>query len=155
MANGMIGERRDRPGVDVRRWAQLERNALVAHVRRERAELGGRAVADRHVLEEPHAVPDPVRPAVLQRLPDRRRAERLAGVDGDGEVLAAAEEEGLEMDLGRMAGLLAGDVEANDTPLAVRDRELGHLERVGTVAHGADDLAEGDTVIALRLREAA
>src|SRR2546426_6446085 len=48
-----------------------------------------------------------------------------------------------------MTRLLARDVEADDPALAVRDRELRHLERIGAVAHRADDLAERDAVFAL------
>src|SRR2546430_13322219 len=32
---------------------------------------------------------------------------------------------------------------------SIRHREFGHLERVGAVAHGADDLTQGDAVFAL------
>ncbi len=54
-----------------------------------------------------------------------------------------------------MARLLAGDVEADDASLAIRHRELGHFERVGAVAHRADDLAERDAMLALRALEPA
>ena len=54
-----------------------------------------------------------------------------------------------------MTRLLAGDVEADDATVAVRDRQLRHLERVGPIAHRADDLAEADLMIALGSREAA
>src|SRR5438093_5486373 len=96
-----------------------------------------------------------MRAAVLQRLPDRGRAERLARVDRDVEVLAAAVLERVEVRLGRVARLLAGDVEADDATLAVRDGELGHLERVGPVAHRGDDLAQRDRVVSLRALEPA
>jgi len=100
-------------------------------------------------------VADAVRPAVLERLPDRRRAERLTGVDRDAEVLLAAVLERLQVDLRRMAGLLARDVEADAAPVAERDGELRHLERVRAIAHRAHDLAEQDRVVALRAVEAA
>src|SRR5678815_1283137 len=58
------------------------------------------------------------------------------------------------MGLWRMAGLLARDVEADDALLAVRDSELGHLERVGAVAHRADDLAQGDRIARFSALEA-
>src|SRR2546426_10361999 len=48
-----------------------------------------------------------------------------------------------------MTRLLARDVEADDPALAVRDRELRHLERIGAVTHRADDLAERDAAFAL------
>src|SRR5688572_28470211 len=146
----MLLERGHRAGVDVARGTELEGDALIADVRREWAELhdGGRArgagVRDRHVLDEPHTVSDAMRTAVLQRLPDRPRPKGFARVDGDREVFAAAELERIEMGFWRMAGLLTGDVEADHALLAVGDRELGHLERVGAIAHCADDLAQRD-----------
>src|SRR5439155_1250421 len=82
-------------------------------------------------------VTDAVRTAVLERLPDRGRTERLPGVDRDREILAPTQLERLEVGFRRMAGFLTGDVEADDALLAVSDRELGHLERVGAVAHRA------------------
>ena len=98
---------------------------------------------------------DPVRPAVLERLPDRRRPERLPGVDGDAEVVLPAVLERLEVHLRRMAGLFPGDVEPDTAAVAERHRELRHLERVRTVAHRAHDLTQEDRVVALRAVEAA
>src|SRR5439155_1667045 len=83
----------------------LERDALIAHVRRQRTELHHSPFTDRHVLDETHPVPDAVRAAVLERLPDGWRAERLARMDRDREVLAAAELKRFDMRLRRMAGL--------------------------------------------------
>ena len=94
-------------------------------------------------------MPDAVRAAVLERLPDGWRAERLARMDRDREVLAAAELKRFDMRLRRMAGLLACDVEADNTALTVRDRKLRHLERIGAVTHRTDDLAERDAAFAL------
>src|ERR1700694_1286663 len=54
---------------------------------------------------------------------------------------------------GRVAGLLARDVEADDASFAIRHRKLRPLERVGTVAHRADDLTESDAMRALRALE--
>src|SRR5438876_5097501 len=126
--DGMLRKRRYSAGIHVRRRTELQRDPFVADVLGERSELDNLAFADRHVLDEPHAVTDPMRAAVLQRLPDRRRPERFAGVDGDRKVLAAAELERLDMGLRRMSGFLAGDVETDDASLAVRHGELGHLE---------------------------
>src|SRR6266550_7474480 len=155
LADRMLVERRDRAGVDVARRAELERDALVADIRGERSELHDGLIDDRHVLDEADPVPDAVRAAVLERLPDRGRTERLAGVDRDREVLAPTELERLEVGFRRMAGFLTGDVEADDALLAVSDRELGHLERVGAVAHGADDLTQRDGIVGFGPLEAA
>src|SRR5437773_4795043 len=155
LTDRMLLERRDRAGVDVARRAELERDALVADIRGERSQLHDGLIDDRHVLDQADPVPDAVRAAVLERLPDRGRTERLAGVDRDREVLAPAELERLDVGFRRMAGFFTGDVEADDALLAVSDRELGHLERVGAVAHRADDLAQRDRVAALGPLEAA
>ena len=61
--------------------------------------------------------------AQLQGLPDRRQAERLAGVDrdlavGPGDLLERGEVPGR-----RVAGLAAGDVEADDARVAVAQRQ--------------------------------
>ena len=65
-----------------------------------------------------------------------------------------AELECSEVLLRRIARLLAGDVEADDAAVAVRDGELRHVERIGAVPHRADDLAEGDGVARLGAFEA-
>src|SRR5439155_24518998 len=117
--DGMLRKRRYSAGIHVRRGTELQRDPFVADVLGERAELHNHAFADRHVFDEPHAVTDPMRAAVLQRLPDRRRPERFAGVDGDRKVLAAAELERLDAGLPRMSGFLPGEVESDDPSLSV------------------------------------
>src|SRR2546428_444374 len=107
LTDRMLVERRDRAGVDVARRAELERDALVADIRGERSQLHDGLIDDRHVLDEANPVPDAVRAAVLERLPDRGRTERLAGVDRDREVLAPAELERLEVGF-RWRGYPAG-----------------------------------------------
>ena len=67
----------------------------------------------------PHAVAEPVGAAPLERLPDRRQPERLAGVDGEVVVLPLEVLEGVEVAGGREARLGAGDVEADDALVAV------------------------------------
>ena len=72
------------------RWrptAHLQRDALVAHVGGQPAEVRYAVGAGGHVVDDPHAVPEPVRAAPLDRLPDRRQPEPLAGVDGEVRVL--------------------------------------------------------------------
>src|SRR5437867_6495401 len=155
LTDRMLLERRDRAGVDVARRAELERDALVADVRREWSQLHDSLVDDRHVLDQANAVPDAVCAAVLQSLPDRWRTEGLASVNGDREVLAPTELERLEVSLRRMARFLTGDVEADDALLAVGDRELGHLQRIRAVPHRADDLAQRDGIAGFGPLEAA
>ncbi len=81
----VLGDRLRRAGLDVGRRAHLQRDALVADVLREPAE----PPAGRDVVDDAHAVAEPVGAAPLDRLPDGRQPERLAGVDGEVEVLAA------------------------------------------------------------------
>ena len=69
-------------------------------------------------------------------------------MDRDGKVLPPAELERLEVGLRGVAGLLAGDVEADDASFAIRHGKLRHFERVRPVAHGADQLTQRDAVVA-------
>ena len=91
--------------------AHLQRDPLVAYVGREAAELDRAVVCDRDVVDDPDPVAEAVGAAPLDRLPDRRQAERLAGVDGEVGVLALEVLEGVEVAGGRVARLGAGDVE--------------------------------------------
>ena len=78
------------------------------------------------------------------RLPDRRQPERLARVDGEVEVLPLQVLEGVQVPGGRVAGLGAGDVEADHAAVAVAHRELGDLHRAGRVPHGGQQGAHPD-----------
>ena len=71
------------------------------------------------VVDDPHAVAEPVGAAPLDRLPDRRQPERLAGVDGEVGVLALEVLERVQVPGGRVARLGAGDVEADHARVAV------------------------------------
>ena len=121
-------------GLHVGGRAHLQRDPLVADVRREPAELGRAVVGDGDVVDDPHAVAEPVGAAPLDRLPDRRQPEGLAGVDGEVGVLALEVLEGVEVPGGRVAGLGAGDVEADDAAVAPGDGQLGDLPRAGLAA---------------------
>ena len=94
------------------------------------------------VVDDAHAVAEPLGAAELHGLPDRRQPEGLAGVDRDVEVLRRDELEGVEVAGGRVAGLAAGDVEADHAGVAVAHGQLGDLGGVGGVAHGRDDRAD-------------
>ena len=91
----------------------------------------------RTVMSSTIRTPCPSRsaPAELERLPDRRQPERLAGVDRDVEVLAADVVEGVEI-AGRAVALLrAGDVEPDHAGVAPADRAFRDLDRAGGLAH--------------------
>src|SRR5690349_9061227 len=113
----MIGDGRAHAGADVGRRAQLERDAPVAHVGGEAAEVL-MAGWSAEVVDDADAVAQPFGTAPLQRLPDRRQAERLAGVDRGVEVLALHVLEGVEVSRRWVAGFGAGDVEADDARVA-------------------------------------
>ena len=127
--------------MDVGGRAHLERHAPVAHEGRQPPELDRAVVADGDVVDDADAVAEPLRPAELERLPDRRQAERLAGVDRDVEVLAPDEVERVEVAGRPVAGLGPGDIEADDAGVAPADRALGDLDRSGGLAHRGDERA--------------
>ena len=110
------------------------------------SEAGHPVVADGDVVDDAYAVPEAVGAAPLEGLPDRRRAEGLAGVDGEVRVLALEVLEGVEVAGGRVARLRAGDVEADHAAVAVADHQLGDLARACLVAHRGHELAGDDRV---------
>jgi hypothetical protein len=63
----------------------------------------------------------------LDRLPDRRQPERLAGVDGEVEVLPLQIFERVQVAGGRVARLGARDVEADHSDVAVAHGQFGDL----------------------------
>ena len=69
---------------------------------------------DLDVVHDAHAVAEALGARELERLPDRREPERLAGMDRDVEVLASDQVEGVEIAGGRIALLGTGDIEADD-----------------------------------------
>ena len=70
-----------------------------------RPELGRAVWSHDDVVDDPDAVAEPLGAAPLKRLPDRGQSEALAGVDGDVEVLALDQLEGVEVACGREPGL--------------------------------------------------
>src|SRR5690348_4940278 len=119
----MLGDRRRGPGLDVRGRAHLQRYPLVTHVRREPAQRWPLR-SDLDVVDDAHAVAEPVGAAPLDRLPDRGQAERLTSVDGEVEVLPLQVLERVDVTGGRVTGLRTGDVEADHAAVTVGDREL-------------------------------
>ncbi len=91
-------------------------------------------------------MPQPVGAAPLERLPDGRQAERLAGVDGEVVVLALEVLEGVQVPGGRVTGLGARDVEADHAEVAVAVGEFGDLQGAGRVPHGGEQGADADAV---------
>ena len=140
----MLGDRRGSARLHVGRRGELERDPLVPHVRREPAEVGDAVVVDGDVVDDPDPVPEPVGAAPLDRLPDRRQSEGLAGVDGEVEVLPLEVLERVEVAGRGEARLGAGDVEADDPGVAPLHGELGDLARPRLVPHRGEELADDD-----------
>ena len=79
----MLGDAADCAGLHVRRWAHLKRNPLVPQQRCESAQAEGPTGIVVDVVDDPHAVAEPVGTAERDGLMDGRQFERLAGVNGE------------------------------------------------------------------------
>ncbi len=134
----------DRAGLHVRARTHLERNPLVPQQRSQPAELRGAVGTDRDVVDDPHAVAEPVGAAERDGLVDGRQTERLTGVNREAGVVASHVLERVEMPRRRVPGLGTGDVEADDALVAEPDRQLGDLEGPRRVPHRGDQAAHGD-----------
>ena len=141
---GVLREAREDPEDDVARRAHLERD-LPAR------ELGD----ERGVLDRAHAVGDP-RDRQLERAADRVRAGPLARVHGAAEARGGRDPVGLGVGLGRVAGLVAGQREADHVGVRPRGGVLGDLDRAldAEVAHGHAEDARLDAVVAARVVDA-
>src|SRR5262245_66636254 len=80
---------------------------------------------------------DAMRAALVDRLADARRTERLPGVDGDVDVALEHELEGGAVSLGGIVLLLSGQIESQHAAPLVGHRELGERQR-GARVHRAD-----------------
>ena len=80
------------------------------------------------VVADAHTVTEALGTAVLDGLPDRLRAEGLARVDREVEVLALAVLERIEVLGGRVSLLGTRDVESHDATIAPTHCQLGDLE---------------------------
>src|ERR1700722_8086751 len=131
-------------GLPVGRRANFQRDAAVADVAGQAAEGGDAVAGYPDVVDDADAVAEALGAAPLHRLPDRRQAEALAGVNGDVKVLPGHELEGVQVAAGRAAGLGAGDVEPDRPGVPVPDGELGDLQRPGRSAHRGQQGVDGD-----------
>ncbi len=150
----MLRDRAGRARLDVARRAHLQRDPLVPDVAGELAERGPTGRVDRDVVDDPHAVAEPVGVALLQRLPDRRQPEGLPGVDRVVAALPLHVLEGREVSGGRVARLRPGDVEADDALVTEGHRQLGDLERARGVPHRCQQRDDADRPVGAALAEA-
>ena len=109
---------------------RLSRNSAAS-----RPSCDGAVGADRDVVDDPHAVAEPVGAAERDGLMDGRQPERLTGVNGEAGVVASHVLERVEMPRRRVAGLGARDVEADHALVPEPDRQLGDL--AGTAPRAA------------------
>lgn len=86
----------------------------------------------------------PVGAAERDRLVDGRQAERLAGVNGEARVVVSHVLEGIQVARRRVAGLGAGDVEADNALVPEPDCQLGDLAGHRRVPHRGDQQAHHD-----------
>ena len=109
-----------------------------------RPRCDGAVGSDVDVVDDAHAVAQPVGAAERDRLVDGRQAERLARVNREAGVVVSHVFEGVEVPGRRVAGLGARDVEPDDALVAEPDRQLGDLARPRGVPHRGDQAAHRD-----------
>ena len=85
---GMFRQTRRGARVHVTQQANLQRDALVENVLSQIAQLHRLAFHDGDIVNQPRPVPDAVRSAILNRLPDRFLSIAFTGMNRDIEVLA-------------------------------------------------------------------
>src|ERR1700739_3575764 len=84
-------------------------------------------------------MPNSMRSAILDGLPDRFLPISLTGVNCDIEILSLNIMKRFYVLLWRIPTFLARQVEADYTTLAKIDRQFRHIQRRIHVAHGAND----------------
>ena len=143
----VLRDRRGKTGVDVRGRTQLERDPPVTDVGRQPPQPGAAVRLDLDVVDDPDAVAEPLG-AEVERLADRRQPVAFAGVEGEVEACMDEPLERVREAARRIAGLGAGDVEADDALVAVAERQLGGLERAVRLAHRRHELPDDDRTTA-------
>src|SRR5260370_37167919 len=103
--------------MDVADEANLQRNALVENVLSQVAQLHGPAVHDRDVVDQARSVSDPMRPAVLNCLPDRFLAVAFASVNRNIEILPLNVVKSVHVLLARITAFFPGKIEADISTL--------------------------------------
>src|SRR5262249_62346294 len=104
-----------RDGLHIGGRAHLQRDSLVPDVGREASELDRsvHVLANGYVIDDPYAVAEAIGATPLDCLPNRGEPERLAGVDGEVEVLPLHVLERVEVAGRRIASLRARDVDTH------------------------------------------
>src|ERR1700680_2183012 len=123
----MFRQRARGPGVDIADETDFQWDSLVQDVLREVAQFNRLPVGHGDVINEPGSVPDAVRAAILDALPDGFFSQAFAGMNGDVEILALNIVEGLDVLLGRISTLLACQIKSNNAPLAEAEYQFRHF----------------------------
>ena len=100
--------------------------------------------SDGDVVDDPHAVPEPVGAAERDGFMDGRQPECLAGVNCEARVVASHVLECVEMPRRRVSGLRACNIEADDPLVAEPDGQFGDLAGPRRVPHRGDQAAHRD-----------
>src|SRR5581483_5685232 len=113
LAYGVLLERANGAGADVRDRRQVEHEAAVGELAHERG-----------ILDRPEPVPDPVRRQVVERAAHGLRADDFARVRNRAETGLAGGAKGRGEGLVRVVGLLAAEADGDDPALPVPRRHL-------------------------------
>ena len=124
----MFGQAPRRAGVNIAEQANLQRNPFIKNVLRKVAQLHRSAVRDGNVVNQSSTVPDPMRSAVLNCLPNRFLSESFAGMNRDIEILPLNIVKSVYVLLGWIPALLARKVESHYAPVAEINSEFRRLE---------------------------
>ena len=102
------------------------------------------SVADIDVVDDPHAVAQPVRAAESDGLVDGRQPERLAGMNGEARVVVSHVLERIQVPGRRVTGFRAGNVESDHAFVTESDRQLGDLPGHRGMPHRGDQTTHHD-----------
>src|SRR5258705_12358582 len=117
----MLGDAVTSAGLPIAARPHFERTPLVPQQRCEPAQAKGPTGILVDVVDDPHAVAQPIGAAECDGLMDGRQPERLAGVNREAGVIASHVLERVEMPRRRVSGPGAPGVETNDAPLPEPD----------------------------------
>src|SRR4029077_15214642 len=115
---GMLGQAACSSRVNVAEQANLKRNSFVENVLREVAQFHDFAVGNGNIINQSRTMPNAVRSAILDCLPNRFLSEPLAGVNRNIEILPLNIMKRVHMFFGRKAAFFTCQIESHDSSLA-------------------------------------
>src|SRR5258705_9063036 len=120
----MLGDAVTSAGLPIAARPHFERTRLAPQQRWEPAQAKGPTGILVDVVDDPHAVAEPIGAAECDGLMDGRQPEPLAGVNGEAGVVASHVLERIEMPRRRVSGLRPGDGETDHALVSVTDCQL-------------------------------